>query len=87
MTNLSVKLAKARLLEADEVKKATAAKLKNRNSGKKEIKSPTAGLGRSERFDNITQIVQDGKFTAVGSAADVKALIGKIKSAAGKVLA
>ncbi len=63
MTNLSVELARARLQEADEVKKAAVAKLKNRNSGKKEIKNPTAGLGRSERFDQLTQVVQDGKFT------------------------
>ena len=64
MTNLSVELVKARLLEADEVKKASVAKLKLRNRQRKEISNPTAGLARSERHDGITQIVQDGKFTA-----------------------
>ena len=61
---LSIELVRAKLMEADEVKKATVAKMKKADSGTKEIKNPTAGLGRSERHDSITQVVQDGGFTA-----------------------
>lgn len=57
-------LAKAKLIEADEVKKASVAKMKHRNRGTSEIKNPTAAVGRSERHDAITQIVQDSGFTA-----------------------
>jgi len=64
VTNLSIALAKNKLIEADEAKKATVAKMKNRNSGSKEIKNPTAAVGKSERHDTITQIVQDSGFTA-----------------------
>ncbi len=64
MTNLSIALAQGKLIEADEAKKATVAKLKHRNHGSKEIKNPTAAVAKSERHDNITQIVQDSKFTA-----------------------
>lgn len=64
MTNLSIQLAQEKLLEAEEVKKATVAKMKHRNRGSKEIKNPTAAVKKSERHDQITQIVQDGKFTA-----------------------
>ena len=64
MTNLSIELVKSRLIEADEVKKAAVAKMKKADSGTQEIKDPTAGLARSERHDAITQIVQDGSFTA-----------------------
>lgn len=62
MNQLSVKLVQSKLLEADEVKKATAAKLKLRNKGKKEIKNPSSAVERSRRSDKITQIVQDPKF-------------------------
>ena len=51
-------------MEADEVKKASIAKLKHRNKGSKEIKNPTAAVKKSERHDEITQIVQDSKFTS-----------------------
>lgn len=64
MTNLSIALAKEKLIEADEVKKATAAKMKHRNRGTKEIKNPTAAVAKSERHDAVTQIVQDSGFTA-----------------------
>ncbi len=64
MTQLSMALAKAKLIEAEEVKKATVAKMKHRNRGSSEIKNPTAAVARSERHDAITQIVQDGGFTA-----------------------
>ena len=64
VTTLSIELVRAKLMEADEVKKATVAKMKKADSGTKEIKNPTAGLGRSERHDSITQVVQDGGFTA-----------------------
>jgi len=64
VTNLSIMLAQEKLIEADEVKKATVAKMKNRNRGSKEIKNPTAAVKKSERHDAITQIVQDGGFTA-----------------------
>lgn len=61
---LTVQLVQERLLKEDEVVKATAAKMKYRNKGTQEIKNPTAGLDRSRKFDNITQIVQDDNFTA-----------------------
>ena len=64
MTQLSMALAQSKLIEADEVKKASVVKMKNRNSGSKEIKDPTAAVARSERQDAITQIVQDSGFTA-----------------------
>jgi hypothetical protein len=64
VTNLSIALAQGKLIEADEVKKATIAKMKNRNRGTKEIKNPTAAVKKSERHDQITQIVQDSGFTA-----------------------
>ncbi len=64
MTNLSIELAQGKLREADEVKKATVAKMKNRNRGTKEIKNPSAAVKKSERHDQITQIVQDSGFTA-----------------------
>lgn len=62
MNRLSVELVQSKLIEADEVKKTTAAKLNLRNKGKKEIKNPTAAVERSKRSDTITQIVQDPKF-------------------------
>jgi hypothetical protein len=64
VTNLSIELAKQRLIEADEAKKASVAKMKHRNRGTSEIKNPTAAVKRSERHDAITQIVQDSGFTA-----------------------
>ena len=64
MANLSIILAQEKLIEADEVKKATVAKMKDRNRGTKEIKNPTAAVAKSERHDNITQIVHDSNFTA-----------------------
>ena len=64
MANLSIALSKSKLMEADEVKKASIAKLKHRNKGSKEIKNPTAAVKKSERHDEITQIVQDSKFTS-----------------------
>jgi len=64
VNRLSVELVQSKLMEADEVKKAAVAKLKLRNKGKKEIKNPTSAVSRSERHDQITQIVQDPKFTA-----------------------
>lgn len=65
MTRLSVELVKDRLLKEDEVKKAQVAKLKlSSNRKSKEIKNPTAGQKRSERFDTLTQVVQDPNFTA-----------------------
>ena len=62
--NLSVKLIKEKLQEANELKKASAEKMKLRNTKSKEISNPTAAVSRSERFDNITQIVHDGKFSS-----------------------
>lgn len=64
MTNLSIALAQSKLMEADEVKKASIAKMKHRNRGSKEIKNPTAAVAKSEKHDTITQIVQDSGFTA-----------------------
>jgi hypothetical protein len=64
VTNLSIALAQSKLMEADEVKKASIAKMKHRNKGSKEIKNPTAAVKKSERHDSITQIVQDPKFTS-----------------------
>jgi phosphotransferase system IIB component len=64
VTRLSMTLAKTKLIEADEAKKASVAKLNHRNRGSQVIKNPTAAVARSERKDTITQIVQDGGFTA-----------------------
>lgn len=62
--NLSVKLIKEKLREADEVKKASAEKMKMRNSKSKKIENPNAAVSRSERFDTIKQVEQDKKFTS-----------------------
>ena len=63
MTQLSVQLVKDRLLKEDEVKKATAAKLKLSKHGRgSEVKDPIAGLKRSQRYDKLTQVVQDPTF-------------------------
>lgn len=64
MTQLSVELVKDRLLKEDEVKKANVAKLKLSKNRSGEIKNPMAGQKRSERFDKLTQVVQDPNFTA-----------------------
>jgi hypothetical protein len=64
VVNLSIALAKQKLIEADEVRKATVAKMKHNNRGTKEIKNPTSAVAKSERHDKITQIVQDSGFTA-----------------------
>ena len=76
MVQLSVELVKDRLLKEDEVKKATAAKLKLSTHRKSnEIKNPLAGQKRSERFDKLTQVVQDPKYTADVTPKDTKDMI------------
>ncbi len=64
MAQLSVELVKDRLLKEDEVKKANVAKLKLSKNRSGEIKNPMAGQKRSERYDKLTQVVQDPNFTA-----------------------
>jgi len=76
VTQLSVELVKDRLLKEDEVKKANIAKLKlSKNRASKEIKNPTAGQARSEKYDKLTQVVQDPNFTADVSPKDTKDFI------------
>jgi hypothetical protein len=64
VSKLSLQLIKDRLLEADEVKKTKVEKLTLRNKSTRPIKKPMDALSRSEKFDDIEQVVQDSKFTA-----------------------